>query len=912
MNFLKKAGKILLYIIAGLIVLLFLVGVFMDPIARNLLEKQVAKAAEGQYSLELDDLDISILSGDVQLSGVRLETDSTHSKAPPIVFLQADEISLEDISWLKYLLNQKLEVDRVFLDNINIQVFAKTVEQQKPDTAAKPGPFELEQLDIYPAIKQQIDRLYLQDLGLADISLTLVNRTTQDTLRFKARELNFQSDNILIDANRLLTDSRAFYSTAINLKSTDIQVERTGNKRMAAEAELVEFVTEEELLSLQTRKIQYLREPLSGNDTLLFASLGEFQLRKLDLNQVQEENTAAIEKISLNQLELINKMPSPPDSATPADTTPTKLADLSFGEFLPPLIERVKLDELAVTNVFVRQGDSIRIVDANFHAGNILINEKSAFSANRFLHAQNLESKVERVSASFGTPPIQLALTDFKVNIEDGSGRLSFQHLKTEIEERQQGELWFDAELGPMAITGIGTKKLTEGRLSVDSIGIQGPEVVLSLPETQAETATASGQGKQQSQEFTPPSLYPYIQPYLDQLYLRKVAIIEAAIKLQEEERNTYRLLVPALYLQLRDILIAEGTAYEDGRILHTEDIALRVENISYPMPDSVYSAQLALFRLSTFEQFIEAENFRLGFRGEARAITDSLQTGMVYEIRNKAFRVGGARFSRMIQEKGVFVESVIAEGLEASIYQNGNYTAKQKSDTSSPGMPQQMLRQLKMPIYLGFLELAPGQILYKQLTSGADTAGVVEVTDFFVRAENVSNLRTYLRKQPEIKVAAGGKLYGTGAFKTELVIHMPSDSNLVVISGRVDTLDLTKLNQLALYTTPVSFSSGQLYMMDWNIRADEEKATGKLAMMYEDVKIRLGESSSSDTTGVFKEIGSFLINTLALEEDVPAEDPKKPETAEISHERKKDKGFINYYISSLVDGLTEIVVTIF
>lgn len=905
-----------MYIIAGLIILLFLVGLFIDPIARNLLEKQVAKAAEGQYTLALDELDISILGGDVQLNGVRLETDSTHSEAPPIVFLQADEISLEDISWLNYLLNQKLEVDRVFLGNINIELFAKTVEQQEPDTAAQPGPFELEQLDIYPAIKNQIDRFYLQDLGLANISLTLVNRTTQDTLRFKAGELNFQSDNILVDADKLITDSRAFYSTAINLKSTDIEVERSGNKRMAAEAELVEFVTEEDLMSLQTRAIQLLRETLAGEDTLLFASLGEFQLQALDLNQVQEENTAAIESISLNQLELVNKMPPPPDSATPAaDTTSSKLAELSFGEFLPELIERVKVGELSIQNVSVRQGDSIRIEGAGFQAQDIRIDEETAFADQRFLYAASVESQVDRLSASFGDPAIQLLVSDFRMNIEEGSGRLSIQQIRAEVEEKQQGALWFEAELGPLALTGINTTKLVEGQLAIDSIGVGTPQLVLNLPEAAAGGEGTAGPENRggEAEEFTPPSLYPFIQPFLEQLYLRKVAVTETDIKLEGEERNTYRLLIPALYLQLRDIFIAEGTAYEDGRVLHTEDIALRVENISYPMPDSIYAARLALFRMSTFEKFIEADNFRLDFTGEAPELTREEELAMVYRLSNKALRVSGIQFSRMIQEQGVFIESVKVAGLEAYVYQNGNNTEPQAADTGQTvGMPQQLIRELDMPVYLGSLELAPGQIIYEQLASGADTAGMLEVTDFFVRAENVTNLQGRLRREPEIKLAAGGKIYGTGAFQTQLAIHMHSDSSLVEISGRVDTLDLTELNQLAVYTTPLAFSRGQLYLMDWEIMADEENATGTLELMYENVNIRLGESSGSDTTGIFKDIGSFLINNLALEEDVPAENPEEPETAEISHERNKGKGFVSYYISSLVDGLTDIVITIF
>ncbi len=919
MNILKKAGKILLYILAGLLVLLFIAGLFLDPIAKDLLEKQVSKAAKGQYTLALNDLDVSILQGDVQLTGVRLDTDSTSSAAPPIVFLRADEITIDGVAWLTYLLDEKLLVDRVFLDNLNVRLFAKTVQQNKQDTSSKSGPFKLDQLDIYPVIKQNIDRLHLKDLGLTEISFTLVNTSSQDTLRFNASELNFQSDNILVDADKLITDSRALYSTAINLKTKDVEVVRSGNKKMTAEADLIQFVTEEDIMSFQTKKLAFLRSSLNSKDTLLFAGFNNFEVRKLDLNKIQEENTAELEEISLHQLNLVNHMPPAPGAAqqqqqdtVQASGQKTSLAELSLGEFLPEFIERVKLHKFAITNAFVKQGDSIKVENANFEAGNILINEQSAFAGNRVLHAQGIESYIDLVAASVGNPTLNLTLSDFRINIEDGVGQLGFEELQAVPKDKPAGKKWFKAAVGPFAVVDINMKNLLKRELSIDSIGIQSPVFLVNIPATKSDSQQKTSRNERQSAAFTPPNLYPLIAPFLDRLHLRKLAVIKAEIKLEEEQEGKFIAQIPAAYLQLRDVLIAEGTAYENGRVLHTEDIALRVEDILYPMPDSIYTAKLGLFRLSTFEKFMEAKDFRISHRGNGAKVSDSLKTRMVFELQHDMLRMDGIRFSRMIREEGVFIETIKSRGLEAHFFQNSNYPIKGKTILEMiPAMPQQLLEELKMPLYVGSFDLGSGKIIYEQLPSGADTAGVLEVTDFFVNAKNVTNLQYRLRRNPEVLLGLGGKLMGSGPFQTELVIHMLSDSSLVQITGDVDTLDMTTLNRYTNYTTPLAFSSGKLYQMKWDIAADAEIAKGSLLMSYEDLTIKLSEAKSSDTTGIFKDIGSFLINNLALETDVPAENPKEPEKAEISNENEK-KNFVNYYVTSLVDGLKDIVVTIF
>ena len=497
------------------------------------------------------------------------------------------------------------------------------------------------------------------------------------------------------------------------------------------------------------------------------------------------------------------------------------------------------------------------------------------------------------------------------MQIEDGTGRLGFEEIKALPKETPEGEMWYKAELGPVAVVGINTRDLLDRELSIDSIGIMSPTVVVNMPASQGESQQKSSSANQQSQEFTPPNLYPLIQPYLDRFHLEKLAVIEAEMKLEEEQVGKPTLFVPSAYLQLRDVLIAEGTAYANGRVLHTEDIALRVENLQYPMPDSVYSAELALFRMSTFEQFMEARDFRLTHRKSGANLTESLKTSIAYELQHDLLRIDGILFSRMIEEQGIFIGTIKSRGLDAHVYQNGNFQEKKEKEKKEAVMPQQMLKNLKMPVYVGNFDLNDGNVIYEQLASGADTAGFMEITDIFVNARNVTNLQYRLRKNPEILIGGGGKIMGSGPFETELVFHMLSDSSLVQISGDVDTLDMTKLNRFTNYTTPLAFSSGMLYQMKWNIEADVQKATGTLLMSYEDLTIQLSSADGSDTTGVFKDIGSFLINNLALETDVPAENPKEPEKAEITHERDK-KDFVSYYIASLVDGLKDIVVTIF
>lgn len=918
MEILKKIGKVLLYIIAGIVALLFIAGIFIDPIAKRLLEKQVSNAAEGQYSLEVDDLDISIIAGSVSLTGIRFTTDTVEADSPPYVFMGANKIAVEGVSWLTYLLDKRLQTDRIFLDSLDVELYARTVASQE-DTSKSQKPFRLQQLDIYPAIKEQVDRVLLEDLGINDLQLTLINVTTQDTLGLKARELNFKSDNVLVDANKLITDNRAFYATRINFLGKELQVVRNGNLSFEAEAESLQFITKEDKMSVLGSGMVYLKDTLPQNDTLMFVSLQDFELRELDLNKVQEQNTAPLEKIGLTGLYVVNNMPVSNSSST-ADTSQAssqkQLGALSLGESLPPMISRVELSELDINQVFVRQGDSIKVEDANFHATTIIIDENSAFAENRFLHAETMESEVELISATVGSDPIlHMALQGFRMNMENGVGSLAFQELKVNPEKEPKGEMWFEAEVGPFKIAQIDTRNIMEGEVSIDSIGIMDPVVLVNMPETQAtQTTSSKSSNSSPQQSFTPPSLYPAIEGMLDQLWLGKVAVIGGDFRIADIGGSDYGVRIPAFYLQMTDVLIAEGTAYAENRVLHAADIAVRMENISYPMPDSIYSAELDLFRLSTYEQFIEANDFLLTFREVDKQLLKDKNISQLIKLFNDDFRMDGINFQKLIQKEGIFVETIRSKGFEAGIYQNANAQAANadkkaaSTDTTSTGMPQKMLNKLGMPLYIGSVAFESGYLTMEQLAAHPDSAQLMEITDVFLRGDNITNIPKRLKRDSEVLVSAGGKLMGTSNFETEAEIRMLSDSNLVLLSGTVDSLELTKLNRLVVQNSPIAISSGKIYTMEWNIKADEEDATGTLLMNYDNLEVALG---GKDTTGLFKNIGSFLVNKLAVEEEAD-EDPTKPEKVEVSHERDKDKSFIDYYMATLVDGLKDILITIF
>lgn len=904
MHIIKKTGKILLYIVSGILVLLLIIGLLIDPIARRMLEKQANTAAEGQYTLQLDEVDISLLGGNFRLKGISLDTDTTIAGDAPAVFAEINEVAAEGVSWMTYLLTSKLLMDRIYLDNVELGVLASSVENDTDESDTTQTPFRLEQLNIYQDIKDQVELIHLKDLGLNRISFEIINVSTQDTLQFQADKLDLHSDNILIDANKIFTDSRAFYATRIDLNGSNLQVNRKGSTKFLAQADILKLDTREDKMGIQAQTVNFFQKGKSDADTVLFAALQEFELSALDMKKVQEENTGHLQKIAVRDLELINNMTTQADTTASKDTAQSvNVAKISFGENLPAVMDRLELEELDIQDVHYRQGSMIQLQGAGLHARQIVLDEQAAFAENRFLHASSMESSFDLLALSMGDAQLHFTLSDFEMNMKEGIGSLGFSQLQAHTEVKKKDATWYEAEIGPLSMISLNTRNMPERQLSIDSIAIQNPQLMLHIPQRSAQTT-----GRQPANPTL--SLYPAIKDMLDSLNLRKLAIIGGDISVTGLGSDYHGVHLPAVYLQLRDVAIAEGTAFAGKRVLHTEDIALRMEDIQYLMPDNVYTVQLDLFRLSTYEQFIQAKNFQYGYNDHYEQLLNSSKTNTIYQLENKDFSITGLNYQQLIQQKGFFARTIQSQGLDFYLYTDHN-KPKEEQEEQTQEMPQKMLKQMEKPFYLGKLAIEGAHVTYEELVDGADTSGMVEITDMAFLADNITNVQSILQEDPEIPLQIKGNFMGSGAFESEMVVHMLSDSNLVTFSGKLDTMDITKMNQLTQYISPLAFSSGVVHEISWDIEADEAKAAGSLAMSYDNLDIQISDSTSPDTTGILKNVGSFLANSLLLESDVAPKSSEEPERAKFA-EARQEEGFPNYVVQAMVSGFLELMVTIF
>ncbi|WP_017731742.1 AsmA family protein [Nafulsella turpanensis] len=897
MHVLLKIAKGLLYLLLGIIILLVLAVFFADPIVEKLLENRVSKAGKGQFSVEFGEVNVSVLAGNIVLDDVFFNTANADTTISPQIMTRADRVAIKGFDWLRYLAQQELILDQLELKNLELQLKAS-----QKDTSGNPSqPFRLEQLDIYPSINQQLDKVFLNDLSFDKISLEFINFSSGDTLRFDAAKFGLQSEDILIEANSLITNDRAFYAERIDLDGRDIEITRSGRKYWKAVLEAFQLDTKEEKVSAALRELEFFTARHNHEDTLLYTRLGILEAEGLDLNQLQQSKAFFLKNVVVEDVLVVqnkqNEALSIPPSKTPVSGARFPIGEVNLAKMLPAFIEEIGINDLKISNFTYEEkgGPSLYHLDAV--ARDVTVGGEVAFFDNRFLHASFLELGFEKLKVKQGNPVHQILLKGFELQADNGIASIGLEQIVVEPEEEPKGKVWVDADIAALQVDGINYSQLAKGSLSIDSIGILDPEIIVHLPASSSGKNKKAGSGRK-------PDLYPLIAGYLQQLEIEEMALLNGDIRLAGLGGTAEGAALPVVYIQFRDIQIAEGTAYKDDRLLHAGDVSMYLENLHYLFPNNVYVLELGVLKASTAEEQLEARDFSFAYNENYEKILNGPKSNSIYKITYEELLIKGLEYEKLLTGKGFMADLVAADKVDFYSLKDFNKPEELKVKP----MPQEAIKNLNFPLNVRKLMVSDADIVYEEKKKGADTSGVIRFMDVSVRAQNITNLRPLLLKNSELPVIGNGQLMGQGYFETELLFYMLSDSNKVRVSGAIDTLNLAALNPIARYNSMAAIESGTLYRAEWDFVANVEQSHGTMLMRYDNLDIQLSSQKSPDTTGILKDIGSFLANKLLVESDRAEDKDDEPEKVDFTQERNKEKSFLNYYWKSLLAGLKELI----
>ncbi len=736
--------------------------------------------------------------------------------------------------------------------------------------------------DFYQLIFNYLSDFNIQKIDIPNGELTWVNhtkkgKTTSFDNEFSASLENFRLNEKELDKKRLLFSD----NFDISVKDQTFQLSDSVHIMKAGE---INLSTAKKSVSI---KDALLYPVITSKKYKSLSTTFQVSIPKLDISNFDFQKAYYSKELQLNELEI-----NSPRFQVYSQTGVGKSLDLNKYKFpLPAFIESLKLNELRITNGKV----------LTFETQGLEQHARSNFEINLTLPGVTLKNN-EKHQAHLTTKNMIAEISNFKTPLgtdhELNIGEIDFDRSKKTIDiERlrvnpfteSDTENRFTIYAPKMRFTDFDINEaLRDNHFSFDLIDIEKPEISIEINDS------IKGDKFEVARNF---DLYPYIEPYVDEINVKKLQLNNVALHFNWFEK---RLINRKINLNFSGINISENHRPEN--LLNSKEFEISTTGLKVESKNKMYQFTVdsliynsarhnILFKKIAIQPLLSKVEFprKTGFQ------TDYLTCSTAF------VEITGVDENLWLKKKILDADKFTVGKTNLSIYRNKRYPF---NHNQQPPWPQDLIKEIKQPFVLDSVELLQSHVTYSELLDISDQPGFVEFNNLNFQGGKISNIDSVIRENPHFKIQASAKLFNRGEISATVNFDLTDKNYTHTLKGSIGEMPLKPLNNMLEKSAPVSIESGQLNRFDFNMTLDNQKATGELYFGYDDFKIDI---LNIDANGIKKsKFATFWANKMVLNSKNPKGNSFDPQP--IFYPRDSERSIINYWWKAIFTGAKETI----
>ena len=381
------------------------------------------------------------------------------------------------------------------------------------------------------------------------------------------------------------------------------------------------------------------------------------------------------------------------------------------------------------------------------------------------------------------------------------------------------------------------------------------------------------------------------ISPLVGEIAAQNIQLNEAElIRIGPNQTKNY----PNLEIEMHEFALDTIAA---DRLLGAKSVKLNLKNYAFSDQARHYNFHLGDIRFNNLNNHLSIADIKINPRYSKQQFQSVIPfEADHYQGTIEHLDLLNLDVKRWFSQGELTASEFIASGGSLNIYRD-----KRTPDDANKQskLPQELIKNLEIPIYFDSLKLRDYSIRYEEQTEDRPLPGLVYFEDLNIRAFPVTNLPYLLNSKPQLFVKASAMLMGEALLETSMTYDLLSPTNQFTVSGHIQPFDLTALNPVTRNAAGIAVRSGQLNRFDFDFTANQTQADGKLRFAYDDLKITILEQKDGDTKEA--KFLSFLTNSLVLKSKHPRTRILLPD--DIHFKRDPQKSVVNYWWKSIFSG---------
>ena len=325
---------------------------------------------------------------------------------------------------------------------------------------------------------------------------------------------------------------------------------------------------------------------------------------------------------------------------------------------------------------------------------------------------------------------------------------------------------------------------------------------------------------------------------------------------------------------------LVDHATITDGAVLYNgREITAKVGSLAWNKPDN--SNMLSVYSFSVLPKLSSEETFK-----NAQWQKDYMT------VAGEAIHISGIHFNQQANDSTLEIKKVVAENVDLTTlrdkripFQHGVYKT----------MPTILISAIKMPLRIDSVFVLNSNVNVGEISAKTNKQGTVPLQEINAILTNVSN--------------APGKndsltIVGNAKFLNHYIRYMhyseaygDSLSNFYM-TVNVSPLHLPVLNNIIVPLASVSIERGNSDTLYAVWAGNNNAAVGKMDFYYKDLKVRVLDKDDTSKNSLKLKLINSLANGVVIRKS-------NSKSSQIYFERDKEKFVFNYWIKTVLRGLT-------
>ncbi len=321
--------------------------------------------------------------------------------------------------------------------------------------------------------------------------------------------------------------------------------------------------------------------------------------------------------------------------------------------------------------------------------------------------------------------------------------------------------------------------------------------------------------------------------------------------------------------------------------IYKVNDIALSVSNENYNLA-------IEEFNLNTKTFDIQIKGLKLEpFAGKIALANKFKYNDPVLNFDVELIQLYRFDLSRLLKKQQVFIDSIFISKGSFEFYKDKR---KPFNEKIAKKLPQQLLKEMKTPIFIDNIELDDCLLLAENRFPHKEMKMKLSINSIHGKLKNISNIKEYTNTPMTLNTQA--KLLNQGHLNLNFVIPLNDDTNTFYFDGSLGFSKFSYYDKIIYPALGLKILKGNLDHLTFKAKANNYSASGTMKMLYQDLDAVVYRNKTHEKSKLL----SWAI-TQVLHNSNPIKN-KDVRIAKMYHKHEKFMGFGSYIWKTLQSGI--------